>query len=492
MLYRVTHLTATISLSHVKGEKMMQRKTSVTKRSILKYSLAAVLFLGGMKVQAANWLMLQGTEPDMVVSKGVNQLNSSRMPKLWGFIQANYKKDFGDLFVTPPDAAPNDGLNKTPFSLLNPNLEEQSGFNLFRARLAVRGMADSENLVNYFLMAEFGNSAINNPAGHDVSTYHLTDASVTLKHIHGAKIRMGMFKTPGSEEGLQAVFVSPYIEFTTMTLQQLLERQITHVGAVQNPLGEAFTQYTSTSIDKPIAAFRDTGVQIFDTFKLQDNWTWSYAYMYGNGTGISHSSSNKQATHYGYLAAEKSFGKGKGYYTEAMKFYVWGQSGKRTLNATVDEVTKEMEFDRKRYGVGMTYYRNGIRFEAEYMKAKGMIFTGPTDTDDDPAAENWQFQFATGNENKADGGYVNLQYEIIPKKFEVFGRYDYCNRLTNTIKNERKFKTTTLGASYRYRGPTRIDLNYSMKDGSAPGFAKAQEVLDHMGDRLALQITIAF
>ncbi len=470
---------------------MIQRETSVSIHFTWKFSLIVSLFLGGMEVHAANWLMLQGTEPDMLVSKGVKVPNSNTMPKVWGFVQANYKKDFGDLFITPPGAAPNDGLNKTPFSLLNPNLEDQSGFNVFRARLAVRGMVDTENLVNYFVMTEFGNSAVNSLAGHAVATY-LTDASITLKHIPGAKVRMGMFKTPGSEEGLQAVYVSPYIEFTTMTLQQLLERQVTHVGAAQHPLGETITQYTSRSIDKPIAAFRDTGVQIFDTFKLQDDWTMSYAYMYGNGTGISHSSSNKQATHYGYLAAEKSFGKGKGYYTEAMKFYIWGQNGKRTLYSTVDEVSEGMEFDRKRYGVGMTYYHNGIRFEAEYMKAKGMIFTGPTDIDHDPVSENWQFQFATDDENEADGGYVNLQYEIIPKKFEVFGRYDYCNRLTNTTKNERKFKTTTLGASYRYRGPTRIDLNYIMKDGSAPGFAKAQEVLDHMDDRIAVQITVAF
>ena len=464
---------------------MMQRKTSVSKRSILKFSLVVPLFFAGMEMHAANWLMLQGTEPDTVAPKGVEVPNRNKMPKVWGFIQANYKKDYGDIFIAP------DGLNKTPFSLLNPNLEDQSGFNLFRARLAARGMADSENLINYFFMTEFGNNAVNSIAGHDVGTY-LTDASITLKHIPGAKVRVGMFKTPGSEEGLQAVFFSPYIEFTTMTIQQLLERQVTDVGPAQNPLDESIIQYTSTSIDKPIAAFRDKGVQIFDTFKFQEDWTLSYAYMYGNGTGISHSSSNKQGTHYGYLAAEKTFGKGKGYYTEAMKFYIWGQSGKRTLYSTVDG---EMEFDRKRYGAGVTYYQNGIRIEAEWMKAKGMIFTGPTDTDHDPTAENWQFQFSVGNENEADGGYVNLQYEIIPQKFEVFGRYDYSNRLTNTTKNERRFKTTTLGASYRYQGPTRIDLNYIIKDGTAPGFADGvgpNSVLDNMGNRIAVQITAAF
>ena len=461
---------------------MIQGKTSVLKRSILKVALIAPL-LGGMEASAANWLMLQGTQPDMVAPKGVKVPYRSKKPKVWGFVQANYKKDFGDVKIHPTT-----GANLTPFSLLNPNLEDQSGFNVFRARLALRGMADNENLINYFLMTEFGNSAVNNLAGHDVATY-FTDASITLKHIPGAKVRVGMFKTPGSEEGLQAVFVSPYIEFTTMTNHHLLERQVSNVGGEQTPGG--VTHYTSETVDQPIAAFRDTGAQIFDTFKFQDDWALSYAYMYGNGTGVSHSSSNKQATHYGYLAAEQSFGKGKGYYTESMKFFVWGQNGDRILNS--DDGTK-IEAERKRYGVGMTYYHNGLRFEAEYMKAKGMIFTGAkeVDTDEHPAVENWQFQFATGNENEADGGYVNLQYEIIPKKLEVFGRYDYCDRMTNNTVLERKFKTTTLGASYRYRGPTRIDLNYIIKDAEAPGNAGAQGVLDNMGNRIAIQITAAF
>ncbi|OZA43112.1 MAG: hypothetical protein B7X80_09645, partial [Sulfurovum sp. 17-42-90] len=351
--------------------------------------------------------------------------------------------------------------------------------------------------VNYFFMTEFGNNGVNNPGGHSEAANYFTDASITLKHIPGAKVRVGIFKTPGSEEGLQSVFVSPYIDFTTMANQQLLERQVSDVGMAETGAsagGAAVVHYTSAKIDKPIAAFRDAGIQVFDTFKFQDDWGLSYAYMYGNGTGISLSDSDNQATHYGYLAAEKLFGAGKGYFTESMKFYVWGQNGSRTLSSfnETTAITTEIEADRKRYGAGMTYYRNGIRFEAEYIKAKGMIFMGPKDVDTDPAIDEWQFQFAPGNENEANGGYVNLQYEIIPKKLEVFGRYDFSNRLTNDPKGEREFKTTTLGASYRFRGATRIDLNYAIKEVEAPGNANAQKVLDNMGDRIAVRITAAF
>ncbi|MNN78564.1 hypothetical protein D3C81_1951330 [compost metagenome] len=80
----------------------------------------------------------------------------------------------------------------------------------------------------------------------------------------------------------------------------------------------------------------------------------------------------------------------------------------------------------------------------------------------------------------------------MPKKVEVFGRYDYSNRLTNDVKGERDFKTLTLGASYRFRGPTRLDVNYAFRDAKAPGNANAQKVLDNMGNRLEVQVTAAF
>jgi len=453
--------------------------------------LSLALLVSCAQLDAADWLMLQGSQPEMVAPKGVSVPYRSKIPKLWGFIQANYKNDRGDVQISPT------GVNQTPFSLLNPDLKDQSGFNVFRARLALRGMADDENLVNYFFMTEFGNSGVNNLAGHrEVATY-FTDASVTLKHVPYAKLRVGMFKTPGSEEGLQAVFVSPYVEFTTMTNQQLLERQVSDVGAAdpvpaKGGAAASNIHYTSTSVDQPIAAFRDTGAQIFDTVPVSDTWAVTYAYMYGNGNGVSMKGSDKQKTHYGYLALEDNFNDKRGYFHESMKFYGWIQDGKRTLLSNDGITTTEVNVNRQRYGVGMTYYQNGLRFEAEYMKAKGMIFTGAKDKDTDPLKEDWQFQYAVGDENTADGGYVNLQYEVVPKKFEVFGRYDIMDRLPNDEKAQRKFKTATLGLSYRFKGATRIDVNYAFRDAKAPGNSNAQKVLDNMGDRVSVQLTAAF
>lgn len=455
-------------------------------KTALKASLASLALLTlSTQVDAANWLMLQGSQPEFVAPKGVKVPYRNKKPKIWGFIQANYKKDFGKVLIK-------NGTNKTPFSLLNPDLQSQSGFNIFRARVALRGMADNENKVNYFIMTDFANNGVNNLGGHrNVATY-FTDASVTLKHIPYAKVRVGKFKYPGSEEGLQAVFVSPYIDFTTMSNQQLLERFITNVGSAQTGAaagGAASLHYTSTSVDEPVGAFRDVGLQIFDTIAIANQWTASYAYMYGNGSGISFKGSDQQATNYGYLALEKDFGGGRGYYTNSMKFYVWGQSGKRYL---ISNHTTPINANRKRYGLGATYYNHGLRLEAEYMKAAGMIFTGAKDVNLNALEEDWQYQYAVGDENKADGGYLNVQYELFPKKFEVFTRYDFSNRLTNDVKGERDFKTLTLGASYRFKGPTRIDFNYLIRDAKAPGNVNAQKVLDNMGNRAEVQITMAF
>ncbi|PHS59200.1 MAG: hypothetical protein COB17_01370 [Sulfurimonas sp.] len=472
---------------------MSQTKGHSLRGSILKSALIAPILLGSLQLNAADWLMLQGSQPEFIAPKGVSVPYRSKKPKVWGFIQVNYKKDRGNVLI--PAAGGNAGKNLTPFSLLNPDLSDQEGFNVFRARIALRGMADNDNNVNYFFMTEFGNNGVNNLVGHKTSGTYFTDASITLKHIPYAKLRVGMFKTPGAEEGLQAVFVSPYIEFTSMTNQQILERKISQVGAAQTggqAGGASTVHYTSTVIDEPIGAFRDTGAQIFDTIDVAEDWSLTYAYMYGNGNGVSMKSSSQRQTNYGYLALENHFTHNRGYYHQSMKFFGWIEDGKRQLLSNDGTATTQIDANRQRYGAGMTYYHNGLRFEMEYMKAKGMIFTGAKDTNVDPLLEDWQFQYAVGDENKADGGYVNVQYELVPRKFEIFGRYDILNRLTNDTKAEREFKTLTLGWSYRFRGATRVDFNYLIRDIKAPGNANAQKVVDNVGNRFSVQFTAAF
>lgn len=463
------------------------------KQAIKLSLLASIAMTFQTSVSAADWLSLQAIEPDNVAPMGVLVPNRNKVPKVWGFLQYNYRKDLSTNVVN------SGGYNVTPFALLQPDLTAQSGFNLFRARIGIRGMADDDNLVDYFLLTDFGNNGVGNPNGKKEVGNYLSDASITLRHIPGANIRAGMFKTPGSEEGMGSVYFYPYVEFSTFNDQQLLERTIKKVGVAETGAaagGAATTHYTGAASD-PVGAFRDTGIEIFDTFHIDKDWTFSYAYMLANGSGISMSSSKEQKTQYGYLAFEKNFGGGKGYYTNAVKFYAWVQDGQRTLLADKDNNASTTGYDKKtyernRYGIGASYNNNGLRLETEYATAQGMIFTGAKDVSNDPAIDDWALQYAVGKENHANGGYFNAQYYVVPDKLELIARYDWMNRLTNSPAGRRDFETTTVGFSYHFKEATRLDFNYAFKTAKAPGNTGAQGILDNTGDRVSVQLTAGF
>jgi hypothetical protein len=429
-------------------------------------------------LHCANWITLQGTEKEHIST-----------PILWGFLQTSYKKDYGDI--------DNSGTHKTPFSMLAPDLRAQSGFNINRGRVSLRGSADKENHLNYFFMAAFENSGVTNLLNTANKTgENFLDASVTFKKFPYLYLRLGQFKIPGNEEGLRATFASPYIEFTNFTNQQLLERQIYQVGTAQtgSQAGGASTTHYSGTPFSAVSAYRDRGAQLFYTLPLTllSDTTLTYAYMVGNGSGIKSTSSGSNETHYAYLAIEQSFNKGKGFFTESFKSYLWGYSGKRTLLSQNEEQTQLQNYAIKRYGLGFTYYKDKLRLSGELNSAQGMIYTGAKDNDSDINQQTWEIQYAVEQENRAKGGYINVQYELQAKKFELFARYDYYDRLSNDTKAQRLFHTTTLGSSYRLQGATRFDINYIIKKAQAPHNSSSQKVLDNMGNRLAFQFTAYF
>ena len=133
---------------------------------------------------------------------------------------------------------------------------------------------------------------------------------------------MGLFKTPGAEEGLQAIHVFDYINFTTVTNQLLLERfpsstcdgaspttpctQTSDANNAATPTPDADMNQFSRSV----GAFRDVGIQVFDTFK-SGSWENSYAIMYGNGNGLNYGDNDDNKDLYLYLSTEDVYG-GKG------------------------------------------------------------------------------------------------------------------------------------------------------------------------------------
>ncbi len=458
-------------------------------------TLACASLLATFNAQAANWLMLQGTEAS----------SSAPRAKVWGFIQPTYEYMDG----TPVQAGPWKGKD-AQFNLRRPQLDSNKGFNIRRARIGVRGQGHPLNSnINYFMLVEFGSNGITWP-NKGFGAARITDASVTLNHIPGARIRAGLFKTPTAEEGLQAIHVFDYVNFTSFTDQMLLERYFeadgsaTAVKPTTPPIVVGDENSSANSLVGPVGAFRDIGVQVFDSFMVS-SWDLSYAVMLGNGNGISGNNNNGRMDGYGYFSAEKVYA-GKGPRRQGLKMFAWGQMGKRDL--TIDTTGETNSYDRNRYGLGVTFRKSIWRATAEYLIADGMIFNGtdggakagavsnpvPVTPPPNPTMAQTTASFNMEPEEEANGYYLHFGAEVI-KRLELDIRYDVLNRATKTATKERKFQTVTLGAQWFFDLKNRITLNYEIRRGEAPNLPasnNANKILDGMDDRISLQLTSIF
>lgn len=454
------------------------------KKKLLIKTIGAVLITCTSTVHSANWLALQGTEPD----------GQSARARLWGFIQAQYQKDTSEA---------NASGGYIPPKLIGPNLTEQDGFNVNRARIGVRGTGfPLDNNVNYFFLAEFGNNGITSPGDRNV---RVTDASITLNQIPGARVRAGLFKTPGAEEGLQAIHVFDYINFTTVTNQLLLERFPNDNGSIESQSNNSPIQIPSpasiNAFNSSVGAFRDTGIQVFDIFQ-SGNWEHSYAAMIGNGSGLNYGNSDGFYDKYLYWSSELVFS-GKGGRRQGLKMFAWGQTGKRLLDSTNDDTYNPEAHDRDRSGLGVKYLKKPFRVSAEYMQGKGMIFVGQDKSTFDintlpPAG-------GEGADGKANGYYLEGGWYIGKSKWEIDLRYDVYNRLTddrafaagpNIGKTfEMKFSTITLGAQYHINKKTRINMEVSDRTFEAVDWDTGKGPnanLDGVSQRYAIQLTHIF
>ncbi|MBE0494658.1 MAG: porin [Thiomicrospira sp.] len=436
---------------------MQNKKYAFKKTTIL---LALVGALTSQSVHATNWLMLQGTEAD----------HQAPRANVWGFVQAEFQKTDNTLLKAGPGKG-----SEAAFNQIAPQLSSSQSFNIRRARIGVRGANfPLDNKTNYFLLAEFGNSGIT--TGDNASQGQLTDASVTFNHIKGARVRAGLFKTPGSEESFQGIATFNYINFTNATDRLLIERSFTNSSDENSRSG-------------PVSAVRDTGIQIFDAFRIGE-WEHSYAVMLGNGGGLATTNQDDDLDTYAYASTEKVFGGTTGPRRQGMKFFAWTQNGKRTID-------NESGVKRTRSGLGTTYFDGKYRLAAEYITAEGMIYGGTTGA---RTPENGG-TFVVQKEQKADGYYVDLGYRVIPN-LELNIRYDLLNSGTaidaasGTINDaERQFVTTTLGAQYFFNKKTSVRGNYeirSIEAPNAPEAAPVHTILDGVDNRLSASITMVF
>ncbi|MDH5518392.1 MAG: phosphate-selective porin O and P [Gammaproteobacteria bacterium] len=434
-------------------------------KTIFKKTLAAAAIVAGLSAiqvaEAANWLMLQGTERPGTAGRA----------KVWGFIQAQYQADDSEPFTHPTD-----GDLYIPPKLIGPNLTSQQQFNVNRARLGLRGTGmPLDSSVNYFLLAEFGNNGITANDNDAV----VSDASITV-NTDAVRIRTGLFKTPGPEEALQAIHVFDYVNFTSVTNQLMLERfpQLGDVNTARADLALDTNKGSISAYSRPVGAFRDTGVQFFQSYKM-GGWDHSYAVMLGNGNGMNFGDTNNSKDLYLYWASEKSFG-GKGPRMQGLKIFAWSQSGKRY---DAYDITTTDEQDRTRSGFGVKYLKMPFRVTFETMSGNGMIFQGQHRPQD------------AINDLEASGNYLDFGYYIPNSKWEVDLRVDTYtrgeNHGTSAAGDESTFDTNTVAAQYHINKKSRLTMSYDMRT-FASDTAAVNTQLKGVANRLALQLTHIF
>jgi len=463
-------------------------------------TVAAVLAgLGGAATtaEAANWILLQGTEP----------FGKAHTLQMWGFMQPTFRQVEDDKIDV--DGTPFDG-NRPVFNTLGPDRQSNQSFSLFRARLGARGVMHPVNdKINYFFLAEFGDNGITrlgDPGTGSVSP-QLTDASVTFRHLAGGgsadawkpgvSLRFGQFKMPLADEGSRGIMSFDYINFSEVTRQQVLERFVrSNSGSLKG-------------IDGSISAFRDIGVQLFDEIKISEKWEATWAAALGNGNGINRLDNDDNLDL--YLRAQTAYVfdgvRRGGPRREDIKLFAWAQMGERRFDQDGDGLyqSDERDFERNRYGLGFHVYKQPYRFSGEYIWGDGMVFNGATRTNgdgqpvpgpgiSDPGSNNGFLpQIAPGDENEFDGWYVEGAYFPLPNKLGIQARYDVLNRLTNSTRGERQFETLTLGLQY-WNHPVKgqWSVNYRIRNLEAPGNDTADRIGESMGNEIGIQYFLLF
>lgn len=438
--------------------------------------MLAVMWLS-QTAEAANWVDLQASEP----------ANAPAF-KPWGFIQPTYIYIDADPLSGMGGAAASANGKRQIQNQVGPTFENTDQFQLMRAQFGLRGRLTDK--INYFLLTDVGSNltTVQHPL-------MLIDASMSFSFVPGARVRAGLFKLPTAEEALASPATAySYVYYSAVTSALVQESFYRNVAG--NPAGCAATPGATTlDCGKTVTgstAFRDWGIQVFDSFRT-GKWELGYAAMVSNGNEIENISDNNSSKDLTARMQMSYVFKGAGPLREDANAFIWRQSGKRTYGGE--------DYDRVREGVGFRVTKNKIRVSGEYIRGDGMVAGGPNPPVA-PASGNLEppFNLNLAPEGKADGWYLEGGWRFHPK-WEVEARYDVFDRNNNDAVAERIFKTWTFGGQYFINKTTRVLLNYEWRDADVPHLSamtnavqrnNARTVADNLGDRVSLQLTWAF
>lgn len=415
---------------------------------------------------AANWLMLQGTEPK----------NAPKI-RVFGFVSAEYQRTSNSPIAEGPWKGQPLVLNRIP-----PDLKNSAAIQFPLLRVGIRGRL-LDGKLNYWASPLAGDNAISKGGNPNLK---FTDVSATFNLIPHARVRVGQFKTPGQEEGITPARLRDYVNPAAVSRQVVNERHFNSDGTRTDDDNQP---------DGEPSGFRDLGVQVFDAFKT-DEWEHTYAVMAGSGEGLAlyRGTGSGRPDWYAYWSSEWVIG-GKGPFRDGFKLFVWYQNGERDLR--VGQAQQKEDFDRERYGIGATYRRGPWRGAAEWVGADGVIFNGTDSAVRAGARSNNGRLISSFNvlpDDEANGWYLDLGYTFF-QKWEIRGRYDRLDRGTKERATERRFQTMTVGLTYRHNKALRLLADYEFRDVEAPrlsGNAVPNKILDKVNDLVAVRVYYSF
>jgi hypothetical protein len=444
-------------------------------------SAPLVLAFSASNAQAADWIMLQGTEPA-----------DAGLYRIFGQVWATYVSNYGcDPLsgLRAPNGTPTGGATGGPTGnngkyhnacVVPPEYDQKSELNLDSLMAGVRGNL-IPGRINYFAAVNAGENLFNflpfQSQRHVLAT--VQDASVTLSYIPGARIRGGLMKKPGPEEIQRAAppdFVFPSTPIAQIMPDVLIRSNVYFRTGVFIP-GQGYPGGAS-SYGLDVDVGRDWGVQAFDAFTV-DRWNLTYALMWGYGNGIHlreninpHKDLNAQ------LTAEYDLPGGKGPLKHGVKLYGYYQQGERKFFVDAQGNTSQ-PFDRIRYGAGVRALgelfgegngRHRVGFDAIF--GEGMLFFAPSGNVVEGAVNNGALSTAAEQGNKSRG--FNLEYGYyLGEKWQFGARLSQTNVLYDTSGvwqpwDERKIKDATLGVTYYFTPMLNLAFNYQFRDYSAP------------------------
>jgi len=428
-----------------------------------KLILILGMFLTITNASAENWFIKDGTE----------KANAKPL-RIYGLVQPTFQYDFSDKVDNLTGDEVDYNNEYSAYSSIPPGYSSTSSFYLFRVRLGARGLVEPN--INYEVVGEYGANALTTKAENDYNV-ELAEGSVTLNHIPGMRIRLGLFKVPGPEEALRTAI--DYVNFTNVTF-----RLINYQPVKRN---NSYTSLKGIPVDTKtgVRAFRDTGVELFDAFRY-GHQEFTYAAMIGNGSSINQIDDNRNKAFYGRVQWSWIFDDAVDYYDTARQdfsTFVWYQQG--------DQDFEGDSYKSVRQGLGFSYVKQPYHLTAEYMWGDGMIVLPSTFRD----APGLVFP---GSRNEGRGWYVDGGL-FVTRNISLEARYDVLELLPNDNQMETTLKTTTLGAQYYFSKRNRISLNYEFRNYDlaavpvTPTFRNTTNQLNNaVGDRMAIQYTLKF